>query len=174
MQNSDRINMKGEVALGWGKKLSKQFDGWGEKYLVEFDIIVNRWVQPTQWLNVLRMTSTDNDCCNHGDRLPLVFVNGLKQIHIAASVGEAPNFSYDFYFELNKMYHIEIRQDYHQFSKFGIFCIKSNGATQVCQLNTSPRLFDGVKIYTSGSHEGSFANHGKLSNLLITKLPSSI
>ena len=48
--------------------------------------------------------------------------------------------------------------------------IKINGKIHVCQLNESPRTFDGVKIYTSDKWHTSFANYGKLSNLLITKL----
>ena len=160
--------MKGQVALQKGKQLASKFDGWGKKYLVEFDIVVNR--MPSKWMNVFHMTSTDNDCCNHGDRIPAVFVNNAKLFHITASVGGNGNFHHDYNFELNTLYHIEIKQDFHEFSKFGIYCIKINGEIHFCQLNESPRTFDDVKIYTSDQWYESFANYGKLSNLLIRKL----
>ena len=168
MQKRDHIDMKGQVALQKGKQLASKFDGWGKKYLVEFDIVVNR--MPSKWMNVFHMTSTDNDCCNHGDRIPAVFVNNLKLFHIPASVGGNGNFHHDYNFELNTLYHIEIKQDFHEFSKFGIYCIKINGEIHFCQLNESPRTFDDVKIYTSDQWYESFANYGKLSNLLIRKL----
>ena len=164
MQNRDHIDMKGQVALQKGKQLARKFDGWGKKYLVEFDIVVNR-LERERETNVFRMTSTDNNCCNDGDRIPAVFVEKENRFTFVA-----PAAAIIWSFQLNTLYHIEIKQDFHEFSKFGIYCIKINGETHSCELNESPRTFDDVKIYTSDHWHESFANYGKLSNLLITKL----
>jgi hypothetical protein len=165
MQNRDHIDMKGQVALQKGKQLASKFDGWGKKYLVEFDIVVNR-LERERVLNVFRMTSTDNNYGNHGDRIPAVFVERENRFTFVA-----PATAITWSFQLNTLYHIEIKQDFHESSKFGIYCIKINGEIQLsCQKIKSPRTFDDVKIYTSDHWHESFANYGKLSNLLIRKL----
>jgi len=67
------LKLDGEVANDKVTKRTEVFHGWGEQYLVEFTIEVNK-LPSTDVLNVFHMTSTDRDCCNHGDRLPAVFV----------------------------------------------------------------------------------------------------
>ena len=82
----------------------------GKEYSIEFQIEVNKEFSTPEYLNVFHMTSTGNDCCNHGDRIPALFVNKKKNLHFTSSIGSHGNYHFNFPYELNKTYHIVISQ----------------------------------------------------------------
>ena len=161
--------MKGQVALQKGKQLASKFDGWGKKYLVEFDIVVNR-VPASPWLNVFRMTSTDNDCCNHGDRIPAVSLNKDKYFEITASVGGNGNFRHNYNFELNTLYHVKIKQEKIVGSTSGNFSIWINDKYILFKENDQLKNFDNVRLYLGDPWHSSFKSYGKLTDLKVTNL----
>ena len=42
---------------------------------------------------MLRFTSTDNECCNPGDRIPILFLNGfVEKFQFSFQVGDNDNY----------------------------------------------------------------------------------
>ena len=73
-----------------------------------FDVIVNS--AGKGWSSIIRFTSTDNNCCNHGDRVPAVFYNSDGFLYITSSVNDIGNYGFYYDIDLKKWYHIEIVQ----------------------------------------------------------------
>ena len=45
-------------------KLVQEYQNWGKEFTIEFDIVVNK--MPNDWLNIFRVTSTNNDWTGKG------------------------------------------------------------------------------------------------------------
>ena len=48
--------------------LIKTYAKWGPSYKVEFNFLVKEYTKA----NILHFTANDNNCCNMGDRIPLI------------------------------------------------------------------------------------------------------
>ena len=64
-----------------------------------------------QWSTIVRFTSTDNDCCNIGDRIPAIFYNSNGYLLIDSTFDGKGNYSVTYNVDMSKYYHIEIVQE---------------------------------------------------------------
>ena len=80
---------------------------WGPTWKISFKLFVR--TEPTEWANVLRFTSTGNDCCNLGDRIPFVTIEKNELIILNAVNGETNN-QHRFNYPLNKLFLVELAQ----------------------------------------------------------------
>ena len=71
--------------------MAQNYRNWGDEYSIEFDIVVNKPPR-TQWLNVFHFTANNNNCCNHGDRIPAFWVNRDGNFYIISSVSNEGNY----------------------------------------------------------------------------------
>ena len=102
-----------ENYLGYSGNVTKNnliatISNFGHEYTVMFDIIVHS--AGINWINILRFTSTDNNCCNIGDRIPAIFYNNDGYLLIDSAVNEKGNHGVTYDIDLEKWYHIEIVQ----------------------------------------------------------------
>merc|ERR1711971_946412 len=141
----------------------------GKEYSVKFDIEVNKEFSNVEWLNVFHLTSTDNNCCNHGDRIPALFVNKNKNLQFSTSIGNNGHHFFNFPYELNRTYHVMILQTQIHAGRFEL-CTKIDSIIFHCVRNDQPRIFENVLLYLSDPWHRSFENYGKLSNLKINNL----
>ena len=75
-------------------RLVKTLPTLGKEYRVSFDIFINSF--NTGWESVLHLTATGKDCCNYGDRVPAVFINGgSKKFHISSALNGNGNSYYN-------------------------------------------------------------------------------
>jgi len=118
--------------------------------------------------NVFHMTIGGNEE-QYGDRIPAVWVNEAKFIHISSGVSNETNFFYDHNYTLNQWYHIEILQKENSNREI-IYSIEIDGLTVIQVFNTRPQRFEKVFLYTSDPFYPSFAPFGKLKNLNIVNL----
>ena len=62
------------------------------------------------WSSIIRFTSTNNNCCNNGDRVPAVFYHSNGYLTITSSVNDNGDYWCNHNIDLKKWYHIEIVQ----------------------------------------------------------------
>ena len=62
------------------------------------------------WAELLRLTTTDNDCCRIGDRAPAIFTNKDGYLHIATQIGKYGNRVRDITIQKNRWYSLELSQ----------------------------------------------------------------
>jgi len=122
-------------------------DIWGPQYKVEVDIIVNSFTSGNEYgySNILRFTSSDSDCCNLGDRIPLIFYNRNGFLTITSSVNGNGNDYFDYDIDLEKWYHIEIYQAERNGQYY--YTIKIDGTEEVNVVNSRPLAFQDVKVF---------------------------
>merc|ERR1739838_997858 len=84
----------------------------GKNYDVSFDMWVQSFSGPNRrgWMEVLRFTSTGNNCCNPGDRIPAVFVNKGGYIHVTSQVGSNNNYYSNIYIRAQTWVKVEVKQ----------------------------------------------------------------
>ena len=155
------FTINGLVTTTKGNK-TKVFHNWGEKFLVKFEIEVNHQLT-TNWLNVLHMTIGGNSG-KHGDRIPALFANKSKFFHFTMSIGDKKNYAWNFNYQLNKAYSVEIMQK--PVAGKYMYCIQIDGQSH-CKENTTPRSFDSVQLYLSDPWHETFSKFGKLWNFSV-------
>ena len=103
--------------LGYSGNVTKNtligtFANWGPEYRVAVDIMVHSagTVNEYGYSNILHFTSSGSDCCNIGDRVPIIFYQKSGLFVIASGVNENGNYQVNYNMNLNKWYHIEIVQ----------------------------------------------------------------
>ena len=65
---------------------------------------------PSEWGSILSFKGNDNNCCNDGDRVPIVQLRSNGQLYFINSVNGEGNYFFYHGVELNKLYKIEIEQ----------------------------------------------------------------
>ena len=64
---------------------------WGPSYRIFIELYINSFTVSNmakgKWAEILRFTSTDNNCCNIGDRIPAIFTNKNGFIAINTQIG---------------------------------------------------------------------------------------
>ena len=80
---------------------------WGPTWKVSFKLIVR--TEPTGWANVLRFSSTGNDCCNIGDRIPFVTIY-KNELVILNAVNDQGNNQHRFNYPLNQLFFVELAE----------------------------------------------------------------
>ena len=99
------------VFLGTKVKRNNQVGtvaSWGPTFRVAVDIIVHS--AGSGYTSILRFTSTNNNCCKLGDRLPIIHYHSKGYLHITSAVNKNANYYVNFNIDLKKWYHIEIAQ----------------------------------------------------------------
>ena len=101
----------------------ENYQNWGPDYKVEFKIKVTE-SNRNDPLNVFRLTSTENDCCNHGDRIIYFMITTDNHFQIRSAMFNFPIFppppedikyqmngiEKNISFEIGKEYNVTIRQ----------------------------------------------------------------
>ena len=121
---------------------------------------------------MFRITNTDHNGYELGDRIPAFFVNGSERKKIFGfrfRVNGNDNYDTNYYYELNKQYHIEISQKKNSDGE-AVYKIIINGETFHEVINTTPRNFDNAMLYLSDVHYDTFAPYGSLANLTISSV----
>ena len=92
-------------------KVIGEVDGrWGPLYRVSLDLIV--WSFSSDWSNILAFkgNQANNDCCNNGDRIPLINSGANNYLRIANSINGNGNYYRDIKITSNQWYNIVIEQ----------------------------------------------------------------
>jgi len=150
-----------EISIIDGKQLST-IPSWGPSFKVKFSINVNSFdngLGPAKpYSDVLHFTSTDQTCCNFGDRLPGVFLHRDNRVIIGMNVdiGKGTTYYTSPKLEENKWYNYEIMQ------KEGVFTVHLDGNLHFQHVNTDPMSFENVRVFSV--FPGSVPANAKLKN----------
>ena len=144
----------------------KVFHDWGDLFKVEFSIKVTK-APPAGWTNVFHFSGTDKDCCNYGDRIPALWINGNGNFYICFSgVNGNENYCKLFAIKLNHLYHMTVQQ----LKDSGLYWyeIIIDGVSKVKTKNYSVKTYSSVKLYASDPWYNPFTSDlGIVSNLKI-------
>ena len=80
----------------------------GPEYRVAISVTVHS--AGIGWFSILHFTSTGDDCCNIGDRVPAILYNSDGFLQINSAVGDNGDEYITYNIELNVEYEIEIVQ----------------------------------------------------------------
>ena len=87
---------------------------WGPSFTVSLDVKVHSFTPPNMkngaWAELLRVTSTDKDCCSFGDRAPAIFTNKNGFLHITTQIGNNGNRFRNVAIQENRWYTLEMSQ----------------------------------------------------------------
>ena len=163
--NCDNCNKLNKVVftgqVSKGNQLPEILRNWGHQYTVEFQITVRN--NPPSWMSVFHLTIGNSNGA-FGDRIPALYMNPNGYFHFTSAVSEEVNHEFDYYYELNKAYHIKIIQ-----TSSGTYCIQINKVNVHCLKNNSPRTFEEVFIYVSNPWSDPFdSSYGELNYLNIS------
>ena len=158
--------LNGLVALSKDSKKSKVFRDWGKQFSIKFEIEITKDFTSPTWLNVFHMTIGGNNH-QHGDRIPALFIRNTKKLFFTMSVGDNHNYHWNFPYQLNQNYSVEIEQKWEIQSEKLMFCIQIDGNSVHCKENLVPRSFQEVYLYLSDKWFTTFADYGKLRNFKI-------
>ena len=141
------------------------FHHWGEEYIVSFDFEANQAMNSSTVKNILHL-SIGGQYGSYGDRIPAVFVNQLNSeqiIEFRSSVSGNHDHGFDFSYQLNTPYHIEISQ----LKKNNIvtYSIRINNVTVHSTVNTDVEVFPAVHLYLSDPWLSTFGTYGAVKNL---------
>ena len=85
---------------------------WGN----HFDISLELWIESFTstnkhgWSEILRFTSTNNNCCSAGDRIPAIFANKNGFIHVTSQIGTNGNAAFNFRVKTKTWTKVEMKQ----------------------------------------------------------------
>ena len=139
----------------------QEFQNWGRFFTIDFDIMVTNTTNGSGgYSNVFRFTANDENV-HHGNytfggRIPALFIKHNQFFHICSAINGNPNYCQNFDFELEKQYHITIKQ----FMEGGIiwYEIIIDGESRFKIKNTQPKNFSNVKLYGSDPWYKSFTS----------------
>ena len=87
---------------------------WGPSFTVSLDVKVHSFSPPNlkhgAWAELLRLTTTDNDCCRIGDRAPAIFTHKDGHLHITTQIGSNGNRVWDVTIQEKRWYSLELSQ----------------------------------------------------------------
>ena len=118
------------------------------------------------WTTVIRLTATDDNCCDPGDRIPLVLINNDGYFEVSSHVNGDNNYLFLFYFELGKKYHMNIQQ-WKENEKYW-YEITIDGLSKLKIENSQPKQFSNVKLYATDPWHAAFtSDFGSICNIKI-------
>ena len=87
----------------------------GKEFEVSLDVLVSSFTVPNMehgaYAEILRFTTTSNNCCKKGDRILTLFTKKGKYIHASTTIGENYNNAKNFGpFEVEKWLQVQARQ----------------------------------------------------------------
>ena len=139
---------------------------------IKFDVIVNSELTE-EWHNLFHMTTTDANCCDPGDRVPVVLANRDKYFYLSFGINGKGDYAVKYHYNLNQLYNIEFSQNKNSNGE-AVYKISVDGTIFHEVINTTPKNFQSAKLYLSSPWSASFAPHGTLSNLKIICEPSKL
>ena len=87
---------------------------WGPSFRVSLDLKVHSFTPPNMdrgaWAELLRVTSTDKDCCSFGDRAPAIFTHKDGYLGIRTQIGNNGNRAWSVTIQENRWYTLEMSQ----------------------------------------------------------------
>ena len=117
--------------------------------------------------NIIAIISANGHWNQHGDRIPAVFsrqeTSSSQLLEFRSSVSGNKDDSFNFYYQLNQLYHIEISQEnVHGETHYNV---KIDGTPKHSAKNTQVQVFDQVKLYLSSPWLETFGPYGEVRNL---------
>jgi hypothetical protein len=148
-------------------RLAKKFQNWGDVYVIKFQIVVTK--MPTSlWTSVFHLTGTNENCCDHGDRIPAFWINSNGYFSIESSVNNNGNYWKHIPIELGKTYQVTIQQV--KDGKKYWYEIIINGDSKLKVENKKPLTFSNVDLYGSDPWHHSFSSDfGSFCNVEINR-----
>ena len=98
--------------IGQGKLLAT-LPSWGPTFCLTFDLYINSFDGSSLkdgYAELLRLTSTDDDCCSIGDRIPVIFTHKNGNLHIGTQIGAQGNAVRDVSLDKSKWHQLELVQ----------------------------------------------------------------
>ena len=126
---------------------------------------LSNFVSPLENLTIyIAIISANNNCCQYGDRIPAVFAkqeNSSSQcLEFRSSVSGNQDDKFNFCYQLNQSYHIEISQEnVHGETHYNV---KIDGTPKHSVKNTQVQVFDKVKLYLSSPWLETFGPYGEV------------
>ena len=105
-------NEKEFQKIGQGNLLTT-LPTWGPTFCLTFDLYINSFDGSSLnhgYAELLRLTSTDADCCGLGDRIPAIFAHKNGHLHIATQIGNTGNAVRDVSLVKSKWHQLELVQ----------------------------------------------------------------
>ena len=85
---------------------------WGPGYRVSFDMKIMKLGEDA-YQNIFHITSTGNNCCNIGDRLPVLTLHKSGALYMGTQIGNAGNKNIQTAaLDKDKLYKVELEQNY--------------------------------------------------------------
>ena len=93
-----------------GKQIGT-IESWGPFFQIKFDLYINSF-GPAAWNGILSFkgNGASKDCCNDGDRVPIVQLNEIGQLVFVNSVNGDGNYNSRHYVQSKKWLRITIEQ----------------------------------------------------------------
>ena len=87
---------------------------WGPAWKISFDLNILSFDNGDGYFgNIFRFTSTTNDCCNIGDRIPALFTTNDNRLHYVTNIdGNGNEYIFSPNIETGKRYSFEIKQHF--------------------------------------------------------------
>ena len=104
---------KGEITIQQNNLLGV-IPEWGPAWKISFELNVQSFPSGGDlWGSIFRFTSTTNDCCNIGDRIPALFTTSDGRILYATNIDDNGNeYEYSPSIQTGKWYSFEIEQQF--------------------------------------------------------------
>ena len=93
-------------------RLIDTVEAWGPLFKISFDLFITSF-GPSAWSSILSFKGNggSNNCCNNGDRVPIVQLTDYGDLFFINSVNGDGNGYFHTGVDLNKWHKIEIQQD---------------------------------------------------------------
>ena len=86
----------------------------GQEFEISLDVLISSFTVPNmEWgyhAEILRLTTTTNNCCDKGDRIVALFTRKDNTILTIANIGENFNHYNHHHLEVDKWIHVKARQ----------------------------------------------------------------
>jgi len=131
-------------------RLIDTVEAWGPLFKISFDLFITSF-GPSAWSSILSFKGNEgsNNCCNNGDRVPIVQLTDYGDLFFINSIDGNGNGYFHTGVELNKWLKIEIQQDRIDGKVF--FLVKIDGQEINRLENYDPRSFEDVRVYAGDS-----------------------
>ena len=92
-------------------RLIETVESWGPFFRISFDLFISSF-GPSEWSSILSFKGNGgtSNCCNNGDRVPIVQLRKNGQLYFINSVNGNGNAYFHTAVDTNKWYKIEIEQ----------------------------------------------------------------
>ena len=110
--SGDTNDENGGSPIGQGKLLAT-LPTWGPTFCLTFDLYINSFDGSSLkdgYAELLRLTTTDNNCCSIGDRIPVIFTHKNGNLHIGTQIETSGNAVRDVSLVKSKWHQLELVQ----------------------------------------------------------------